>query len=364
VLRRNWWKYNIDLTLNKYKTLVFKRNALILNIEEYIFNIIKMMTEPILDTSGNRYVLFPIKYSGVWDMYKKAVASFWTVEEISFSDADDWNKLTSNEQKFIENTLAFFAGSDGIVNENLVTRFYNDIQIPEAKAFYTFQMAIESIHSECYSLLIDTYITDNQKKSNLFNAIDNNPTIKKKADWAIKWIQSSESFATRLIAFAIVEGIFFSGAFASIYYIKEKGLLHSLTFSNELISRDESLHTEFAIMLYSLLENKLCEDEVHIIFKEAVDLEIEFIVDTLECGLLGINADLMSEYVKYVADRLLVQLNYKKLYNIKNCPLDFMERISITNKSNFFEVRVAEYSKATIDKSKLNFTFTEDDDDF
>lgn len=320
--------------------------------------------EPILDTANNRYVLFPIKYNSVWDMYKKAVASFWTVEEISFSDTEDWYKLTKNEQTFIENTLAFFAGSDGIVNENLVTRFYNDIQIPEAKAFYTFQMAIESVHSECYSLLIDTYIKDAEKKHNLFNAIDNNPTIKKKADWAIKWIASGESFATRLIAFAIVEGIFFSGAFASIYYIKEKGLLHSLTFSNELISRDESLHTEFAILLYSLIENKLEECVVHSIFEEAVQLEIDFVVDTLQCGLLGINANLMTEYIKYVADRLLVQLNYTKLYNIDRCPLDFMERISITNKSNFFEVRVAEYSKATIDKSNLKFTFDDENDDF
>ena len=319
--------------------------------------------EPILDSSTNRFVLFPIKYNSVWEMYKKAVASFWTVEEISFSDIEDWNKLSANEQVFIENTLAFFAGSDGIVNENLVTRFYNDVQIPEAKAFYTFQMAIESIHSECYSLLIDTYIKDSEKKHKLFNAIDNNSTIKRKADWALKWISSTESFATRLIAFAIVEGIFFSGAFASIYYIKEKGLLHSLTFSNELISRDESLHTEFAILLYSLIQNKLEESVVHSIFEEAVALEIEFIVDTLQCGLLGINADLMGEYIKFVADRLLVQLNYSKLYNIERCPLDFMERISITNKSNFFEVRVAEYSKATIDKSNLRFTFDENDEE-
>lgn len=322
------------------------------------------MTEPILNTSGNRFVLFPIKYNNVWDMYKKAVASFWTVEEISFSDIEDWNKLTSNEQIFIENTLAFFAGSDGIVNENLVTRFYNDVQIPEAKAFYTFQMAIESVHSECYSLLIDTYISDEKRKMELFNAIDNNPTIKNKAEWALKWIGSSKSFATRLIAFAIVEGIFFSGAFASIYYIKEKGLLHSLTFSNELISRDESLHTEFAILLYGLLENKLEESDVHAIFEEAVQLEIDFVVNTLKCGLLGINAGLMSDYIKYVADRLLVQLNYQKIYNIEKCPLDFMERISITNKSNFFEVRVAEYSKATIDKSNLNFTFNDENEDF
>ena len=315
------------------------------------------MTEPILDTSINRYVVFPIKYHSVWEMYKKAVSSFWTVEEISFSDKDDWNKLSENEKKFIESALAFFAGSDGIVNENLVTRFYNDVQIPEAKSFYTFQMAIESIHSECYSLLIDTYIDDDSHKNRLFNAINTNATVKRKADWAMKWIQSTESFATRLISFAIVEGIFFSGAFASIYYVKEKGLLHALTFSNELISRDESLHTEFAVLLYSLLKNKLSEETVHSIFKEAVDLEIEFIVDTLDCSLLGLNASLMSDYIKFVADRLLVQLNYRKLYNITKCPLDFMERISITNKSNFFEVRVAEYSKATIDKSNLTLSF-------
>lgn len=318
--------------------------------------------EPLLDESQNRYVMFPIQYNSIWDMYKKAVASFWTVEEIDFSDAGDWYKLSDNEQTFIENTLAFFAASDGIVNENLITRFYNDIQVPEAKAFYTFQMAIESIHSECYSLLIDTYIKDEKKKHNLFNAIDNNVTIKKKADWAIKWIGSCDSFATRLVAFAIVEGIFFSGAFASIYYIKEKGLLHSLTFSNELISRDESLHTEFAILLYNLLENRLSQETVHLIFEEAVELEIEFVTNTLKCNLLGLNSKLMTEYVKYVANRLLVQLKYDKLYDIEKCPLDFMERISLTNKSNFFEVRVAEYSKANIDKTNLTLTFSEEDD--
>jgi ribonucleoside-diphosphate reductase beta chain len=315
------------------------------------------MCEPILDEANNRHVVFPIKYDSVWSMYKKAQASFWTVEEISFTDTDEWDSLTDNEKTFLENTLAFFAGSDGIVNENLVTRFYSDIQIPEARCFYTFQMAMESIHSECYSLLIDTYIKDEVKKNNLFNAMDTNPSIKKKADWAMRWIECDESFATRLVAFAIVEGVFFSGAFASIYFIKEKGILNALTFSNELISRDESLHTEFAILLYSIIENKLNEDVVHSIFREAVDIEIEFIVSTLECGLLGINADLMTDYIKYVADRLIVQLGYNKIYNINKCPLDFMERISITNKSNFFEVRVAEYSKANIDKSKLKFEF-------
>lgn len=321
------------------------------------------MVEKILDDRENRFVLFPIKYNSIWNMYKKAVASFWTVEEISFSDLDDWEKLSDNEKTFLENTLAFFAASDGIVNENLVTRFYNDIKVPEARAFYTFQMAIESIHSECYSLLIDTYVSDEKKKQKLFNGIDENQCIRKKADWALKWIESTDNFGTRLVAFAIVEGVFFSGAFASIYYIKEKGLLHALTFSNELISRDESLHTEFAILLYSQLENRLTEHEVHNIVKEAVSLEIEFIVDTLQCGLLGLNAELMSEYIKYVADRLVVQLGYSKIYDIHKCPLDFMERISMSNKSNFFEVRVAEYSKANIDKSNLKLTF-EDTDDF
>ena len=321
------------------------------------------MVEKILDDRENRFVLFPIKYNSIWNMYKKAVASFWTVEEISFSDLDDWEKLSDNEKTFLENTLAFFAASDGIVNENLVTRFYNDIKVPEARAFYTFQMAIESIHSECYSLLIDTYVSDETKKQKLFNGIDENQCIRKKADWALKWIESTDNFGTRLVAFAIVEGVFFSGAFASIYYIKEKGLLHALTFSNELISRDESLHTEFAILLYSQLENRLTEHEVHNIVKEAVSLEIEFIVDTLQCGLLGLNAELMSEYIKYVADRLVVQLGYSKIYDIHKCPLDFMERISMSNKSNFFEVRVAEYSKANIDKSNLKLTF-EDTDDF
>lgn len=319
--------------------------------------------DKILDENENRFVLFPIKYNSIWSMYKKAVASFWTVEEISFTDIEEWKKLTDNERLFIENTLAFFAASDGIVNENLVTRFYNDVKIPEARAFYTFQMAIESIHSECYSLLIDTYVQDEKHKLKLLNGIDENVCIKNKADWAIKWIESGANFATRLVAFAIVEGVFFSGAFASIYYIKEKGILHALTFSNELISRDESLHTEFAILLYSLLDNKLSTEEIHTIVKEAVSLEIDFVVNTLKCGLLGINSELMSEYIKYVADRLVVQLGYERIYNIMKCPLDFMERISMSNKSNFFEVRVAEYSKATIDKSNLKFTF-EDTDDF
>jgi ribonucleotide reductase beta subunit family protein with ferritin-like domain len=321
-----------------------------MNLKELLNN---EHTEPILSNTINRYVMFPIKYKDIWDIYKKAVASFWTPEEISFSDVDEWNRLSSNEQHFIKYVLAFFAGSDGIVNENLASRFMNDVSLPEAKAFYTFQLAIESIHSETYSLLIDTYVKDNKEKETLFNAIEEVPCIKEKANWAFKWIEDKDSpFAARLVAFAIVEGVFFSSAFASIYFIKEKGLLHSLTFSNELISRDESLHTEFAIMLYSHLENKMTQEDVHKIMKEAVDIEVEFVKNSLPCGLLGMNSDLMIQYVKFIADRLLKQLGYDVLYAIHNCPLDFMERISITNKSNFFEVRVAEYSKANVGGKK------------
>ena len=324
--------------------------------------------EPLLNATGNRYVLFPIKYDTVWDYYKKAVASFWTPEEINFSDIDDWNKLTENEQFFIKQVLAFFAGSDGIVNENLVGRFMNDVSVPEVKAFYAFQIAIETIHSETYSLLIDTYIKDDQEKSVLFDAINQIPCIQRKAQWALNWIEDTEKpFAARLIAFAIIEGVFFSSAFASIYYIKERGLLHSLTFSNELISRDESLHTEFAVLLYSMMKNKLRQDDVHAIMKDAVNIEIEFICESIPCRLLGMNSDIMTEYVKYIADRLLSQLGYETIYNIKKCPLDFMERISITNKSNFFEVRVSEYSKANVGNKRggnnIDFSFNKFDDD-
>ena len=321
-----------------------------------------MSTELILTEEVNRFVLFPIKHSNVWNMYKKAVASFWTPEEISFSDVSDWDKLSKNEQHFLKHVLAFFAGSDGIVVENLAVKFCNEVQLPEAKAFYTFQMAMESIHSETYSLLIDTYIKDKEEKAVLFDAINQIPCIKAKADWSLKWITNDQSFAIRLIAFAIVEGVFFSASFASIYYVKEKGILESLTFSNELISRDESLHTEFAILLFSMIEHKPIEAVVHAIMKNAVDIEIEFITVALPCSLLGMNCNMMSDYVKYVADRLLVQLGYNRLYNIHKCPLDFMERISITNKSNFFDVRVAEYSKANIDNEKKDLNFDESED--
>ena len=322
-------------------------------------------TEPLLNESSNRFVLYPVKYPQIWDMYKKQQASFWTPEEIDFQDVDQWNNLSENEQHFLKYVLAFFAGSDGIVNENLVNRFSNEVTVPEAKAFYSFQNAMETIHSETYSLLIDTYVKDDQEKKTLFDAINKIPAIQEKANWALKWIDNDEMpFAARLVAFAVVEGIFFSSSFASIYYIKEKGILHSLTFSNELISRDESLHTEFAILLYKTLNNKMLEEDVHSIVREAVQIELNFVEHSLPCRLLGMNSDLMSDYVKYIADRLLMQLGYAELYNIEKCPLDFMDRISITNKSNFFEVRVSEYSKANVGTVKEDAPLNFDDTDF
>ena len=325
--------------------------------------------EPILQEDNTRFVLFPVKYPLIWKMYKKAQASYWTAEEISFTqkDIDQWEALDDKVKFFLERQLAFFAGSDGIVMENLASRFCREIAIPEAKNFYAFQLAIEGVHSETYSLLIDTYIKDSEKKSFLFNAINEIETIAKKADWALKWIESEDiSFPFRLLAFAIVEGIFFSGAFASIYFVKEMGILDALTFSNELISRDESLHTEFAVLIFSYIENKPKESEVHDMFKEAVDIEIEFITQAIPCNLLGLNSDLMSQYIQFVADRLLTQLGYSKIWNINKCPLDFMERISLDNKTNFFDNRVSDYSKASIQNKKETLTFSniDDDDDF
>lgn len=324
-------------------------------------------TEPILQEDNTRFVLFPVKYPLIWKMYKKAQASYWTAEEISFTqkDIDQWEALDDKVKYFLERQLAFFAGSDGIVMENLASRFCREIAIPEAKNFYAFQLAIEGVHSETYSLLIDTYIKDDEKKRFLFNAINEIDTIAKKADWALKWIENKDvSFSFRLIAFAIVEGIFFSGAFASIYFVKEMGILDALTFSNELISRDESLHTEFAVLIFSYIENKPKENEVHDMFREAVDIEIEFITQAIPCNLLGLNSDLMTQYIQYVADRLLVQLGYSKIWNINKCPLDFMERISLDNKTNFFDNRVSDYSKASIQNKKEALTFDDVDDDF
>lgn len=318
--------------------------------------------EPLLEENPNRYVLFPIKYPKIYEMYKQQVSCFWTAEEVKLiDDLKDWEKLTYDEKYFVKNVLAFFAGSDGIVLENLGQRFMNDIQIPEATSFYAFQMAMESIHSECYSLLIDTYIKDSEEKDHLFQAIQTVPCVQLKANWAIKWIESEKaSFATRLVAFAAVEGIFFSGSFCAIFWLRERGLMPGLTFSNELISRDEGLHCQFGCLLYSMLNNKLSQQQIHELIGEAVEIEKNFITESLPCRLIGMNADLMREYIEYVADRLIVQLGYQKLYNTKN-PFGFMERISIESKVNFFEARNHSYERAGImAKKQEDNEFAED----
>ena len=317
-----------------------------------------MQEEILLKENPNRFVLFPIKYPDIWEKYKQHVSVFWTAEEINLDqDLSDWEKLNKGEKHFIKNILAFFAGSDGIVLENLGSRFMNEIQLPEAKCFYGFQITMENIHSETYSLLIDTYVKNKEEKHKLLNAIETIPCVKKKAEWALKWINDSESdFQTRLVAFASIEGIFFSGSFCAIFWLKKRGLMPGLAFSNELISRDEGLHTDFAVLLYSYIQNKLSEEKIHKIIKEAVSIEKEFIIDSLPCNLIGMNSILMSQYIEFCADRLITQLGYNKIWNSKN-PFTFMEMISLTGKTNFFEKRVGEYSKAGvgIDKNKMKF---------
>jgi ribonucleoside-diphosphate reductase beta chain len=317
--------------------------------------------EFLLKKNSKRFVLFPIEHNDMYQMYKKAESSFWTASEIDLvKDISDWEKLTNDEQHFIKNVIGFFAGSDGIVMENLATRFMNEIQIPEARAFYSYQIFNESIHSETYSLLIDTYIKDNEEKERIFNSIENIPSVAKKAAWAYKWIENKEvSFATRLIGFAIVEGIFFSGSFCAIYWIKKRGLMPGLTFSNELISKDEGMHCEFATLLYSKIKNRLDEKVVHQIFREAVEIEKEFIVDSIPCAMIGMNSDLMKQYIEFVSDRLLVQLGYKRIWNAEN-PFDFMEMISLRPKANFFEIRVGEYAKSKISESSNNFEISDE----
>jgi ribonucleoside-diphosphate reductase beta chain len=318
-----------------------------------------VVPEPLLQESEDRFVIFPIKYPDIWAKYKQHMAVFWTPEEIDLSrDLKDWNLLSDNERYFIKNILGFFAGSDGIVMENLASRFMREIQIPEARFFYSCQNLLEAVHSETYSLLIDTYITDKHEKDTILRSIQTIPCVQKKAEWALQWIDSKDaSFATRLLAFAAVEGIFFSGAFCAIFWLKQRGLMPGLTVSNEFIARDEGLHTEFACLLYSKLQNKLSKKDVHKIIRDAVKIEKQFITKSLPCELIGMNAKLMAQYIEFVADRLLLQLGYPKAYSATN-PFPFMDRISLEGKDNFFEKRVTTYAKATVGKDKEQMVFS------
>jgi len=317
--------------------------------------------EKILQENKNRFVLFPIEHHDIWDYYKKAQQVFWTAEEIDLAqDLADWEQLKPNEQHFIKHILAFFAASDGIVNENLAENFVSEVQYTEAKFFYGFQIMMENIHSETYSLLIDTYIKDKEEQNYLFNAIDTVPAVQKKADWALKWI-GSESFTERLVAFAAVEGIFFSGSFCSIFWLKKQGKMPGLSFSNELISRDEGLHTDFAVHLYNHhIENKLSRERIIEIIDSALVIEKEFITEALPVSLIGMNSDLMKQYLEYVSDRLLVELGVGKVYNSEN-PFDFMQNIALPNKTNFFEKRVADYVKSGVGETD-NKTISFDED--
>ena len=321
----------------------------------------KNSSEPLLAPNDNRFVMFPIEHKDIWDMYQKQVDCFWRPEEIDLSkDLSHCDALNNDERMFISLILAFFAASDGIVLENLAQRFMSEVQVSEARAFYGFQIAMENIHSHTYSNLIETYIKDKEEKHKLFNAISNYPCIKKKSDWAQKWIHDNRSsFATRLVAFACIEGIFFSGAFCSIFWLKKRGLMPGLTFSNELISRDEALHCEFAVLLYSKLVKKIDKSRIYEIIKEAVEIETEFICDALPCNLIGMNSLLMTQYIQFCADRLCVQLGYKKIYRVGN-PFDFMELISLESKVNFFERVNSSYALANKTQSTSDFDFTED----
>jgi ribonucleotide reductase beta subunit family protein with ferritin-like domain len=317
--------------------------------------------EVLLTENPNRFVMFPLSDQDIWKMYKKMMDCFWRAEEIDFSkDLNDWNSLKETERHFIKMVLAFFAASDGIVLENLGQRFLSEVQLPEARATYGFQLMMENVHSETYSLLIDTYIKDREEQTKLFRAIDNFPCIKKKADWAIKWIQDNRSsFATRLVAFACVEGIFFSGSFCSIYWLKKRGLMPGLTFSNELISRDEGMHTDFAVLLFNKLTRKPKKAKIFELIKDAVEIEKEFIIEALPCKLIGMNSKLMSQYIEFVADRLSQQLGYGKIFNSSN-PFDFMEMISLEGKTNFFEKRVGDYSLSSCENKSEAFNFDAD----
>jgi ribonucleotide reductase beta subunit family protein with ferritin-like domain len=323
----------------------------------------KLLPEPLLQESSDRFVLFPIRYPDIWEKYKQHSAVTWFAEEVDLSkDMTHWEKLSDGERHFIKHIIAFFAGSDGIVMENLAVRFMREVQWPEAKLFYSLQNFIEGVHSEVYSLLIDTYITDYEEKTKLFQAIKTIPCVQKKADWALAWIDNKDaSFATRLVGFAAVEGIFFSGAFCAIFWLKQRGLMPGLTVSNEFIARDEGLHTDFACLLYSKLVNKLTKKEVHKIIRDAVKIEKQFITKSLPCELIGMNAKMMCQYIEFVADRLLIQLGYPKAYSATN-PFTFMETISLENKDNFFEKKVSTYGKAAVGKDKKEMSFKMDAD--
>jgi ribonucleotide reductase beta subunit family protein with ferritin-like domain len=315
--------------------------------------------EPLLDANEDRFVIFPIRHHDIWAKYKQHMAVFWTPEEIDLSkDVAHWEKLNDGERHFIKHILGFFAGSDGIVMENLASRFTREVQWPEAKFFYGCQNLMEAVHSETYSLLIDTYITDPQEKSDILRAISTIPCVEKKAKWALEWIDNKEAdFATRLVAFAAVEGIFFSGAFCAIFWLKQRGVMPGLTLSNEFIARDEGIHTDFACLLYSKIVGRLTKQKVQKIIREAVKIEKQFITKALPCQLIGMNADLMKQYIEFVADRLALQLGYGKIYNSAN-PFDFMERISLENKDNFFEKRVSTYAKAAVGKKREDMAFS------
>lgn len=319
------------------------------------------ISEPLLKDNPNRFVMFPVKYPKIWEAFQTHRKAYWVESEVDLSnDVRDWKKLNDNEKHFIKNILAFFAASDGIVLENLGMRFFKEIQVPEARCFYAFQMMIECVHGIMYSRLIDTYIKDPKERDRLFGAIDHIPAVRKKALWAQKWIGDEESgFAKRLIAFAAVEGIFFSGSFCCVFWLQERGILPGLCVSNKFIARDEGMHTDFACLLYSLLKNKLSDDIVHKIVNEAVKVEIEFIVDSLKCGVLGIDASMMSEYIKYIANRLVIQLGHSPIYPKARQPFDFMDRICIESKVNFFEDTVTEYQMPVDDEKD---SFVEDDD--
>ncbi|CAO1302586.1 unnamed protein product [Diamesa hyperborea] len=339
-------------TVSSTTTIVAKKNV------TYEFDPSK---EPLLRDNPRRFVIFPIEYQDIWKMYKKAEASFWTVEEVDLSkDMTDWENLKDSERHFISHVLAFFAASDGIVNENLVERFSQEVTVTEARCFYGFQVAMENVHSEMYSLLIETYIRDPKERNFLFNAVENLPCVKKKADWALNWVSSkSANFGERVIAFAAVEGIFFSGSFASIFWLKKRGLMPGLTFSNELISRDEGLHCDFACLMFKHLLQKPPKERIIEIIDEAVKIEQEFLTDALPVNMLGMNCELMSQYIEFVADRLLGELGVDRVYNTKN-PFSFMELISLEGKTNFFEKKVGEYQKYGVMNNRMDNVFTLD----